>query len=213
MPGKSYETDTIAIHFDGKRCIHARQCVLRLPSVFQPGSPGGWIKPDGASAEEIAAMARTCPSGAITYSRKDGAPGEGVPPVNTVTVRENGPLEVRGDIVHEDQQVGPRAMLCRCGLSGNKPYCDGAHVKGKFVASGERAMRQGDELPAKDGPMVLDPIEDGPLHVTGNMEICCGSGAQMETKTEAYFCRCGHSQNKPFCDGSHKKAGWSSAND
>ena len=210
MPGKSYASETIEIHFDGKRCIHARKCVLTLPSVYQPGSKGGWIKPEGASAEEIAAMARTCPSGAITYTRRDGAPDEGSPPVNTVTVRENGPLEFRAQMQLDGEEIGPRAVLCRCGLSQNKPFCDGAHVKGKFQASGERAMREGDTLDAPDGPLTIDPTENGPLHVTGNMEICCGSGARMETKTDAWFCRCGQSQNKPFCDGSHKRVGWTS---
>ena len=71
-------------------------------------------------------------------------------------------------------------------------------------------MREGDTLDAPDGPLTIDPTENGPLHVTGNMEICCGSGARMETKTDAWFCRCGQSQNKPFCDGSHKRVGWTS---
>ncbi|MDP4272230.1 MAG: CDGSH iron-sulfur domain-containing protein, partial [Bacteroidota bacterium] len=29
-----------------------------------------------------------------------------------------------------------------------------------------------------------------------------------EVKKDAHFCRCGHSNNKPFCDGAHKKAGF-----
>nr|WP_239565483.1 CDGSH iron-sulfur domain-containing protein [Brevibacillus fulvus] len=39
--------------------------------------------------------------------------------------------------------------------------------------------------------------------VTGNIELLDGEGNRIETKRATYLCRCGLSQNKPFCDGSH----------
>src|SRR5262249_23011490 len=76
----------ILVRFDGKKCIHARNCVLGRPDVFVPNAPGEWIHPDAARAEEIAAIAHACPSGAIGYERLDGGPQEEAPPVNLVRV-------------------------------------------------------------------------------------------------------------------------------
>ena len=47
-------------------------------------------------------------------------------------------------------------------------------------------------------------IQDGPLMVSGEMEIIDKDG-NPEIKAKAAFCRCGASANKPYCDGSHKK--------
>jgi CDGSH-type Zn-finger protein len=53
-----------------------------------------------------------------------------------ITVRNQGPLRVEGDFAIYDQDgqaygLGGRQMisLCRCGLSQNKPFCDGSHKK------------------------------------------------------------------------------------
>lgn len=206
MARKTYSADDIDIHFDGSRCIHARNCVLRLPSVFHANAKGPWIDPTGATPEEIAAMARTCPSGAITYTRKDGVKNEEIPPVNTIRMQENGPLEMRGDLRLKGESIGTRAVICRCGMSKNKPFCDGTHVKGRFKASGERPMQAREELEQTDGPLTLDPQENGPMHVTGNLEIIAGSGARIAQDKDVWLCRCGHSSNKPYCDGSHRDA-------
>ena len=49
-------------------------------------------------------------------------------------------------------------------------------------------------------------VENGPLIVT-NCEIVHKDGSK-EVKEKASLCRCGHSANKPFCDGSHKREGF-----
>jgi CDGSH-type Zn-finger protein len=50
----------------------------------------------------------------------------------------------------------------------------------------------------------------GPNLVTGPATLTDASGAAftIEDGRTVGLCRCGHSQNKPFCDGSHKAAGW-----
>ena len=89
---KSHAGVAIEVSFDAARCIHSRNCVLKLPGVFDPDKRP-WISPDGAAAEEIAAVIRTCPSGALRYERKDGGIEESAPARNRVRVQENGPLE------------------------------------------------------------------------------------------------------------------------
>jgi CDGSH-type Zn-finger protein len=53
---------------------------------------------------------------------------------------------------------------------------------------------------------------NGPIRVEGDLAICDASGKEfgLGGRTVISLCRCGHSANKPFCDGSHRGAGFSS---
>ncbi len=82
----------VTVRFDGQKCVHSRNCVLGDPRVFVPNAPGPWIHPDAASVERVVELVHACPSGALTYERTDGEESEQPPVVNTVRVRENGPL-------------------------------------------------------------------------------------------------------------------------
>jgi CDGSH-type Zn-finger protein/uncharacterized Fe-S cluster protein YjdI len=198
------------IHFDGQRCIHSRNCVLDRPDVFVPNVTGEWIHRERATVGELAALARGCPSGAIRYEPVEGSSGEFAPFVNTVRVRENGPLAFNARLDIAGQDEGFRATLCRCGASQRKPFCDGSHAAAGFAASGEAAVKDSQPLPRRDGPLVIEPVSDGPLHVLGSLEIVTGTGKTINRTTECWLCRCGQSRNKPYCDGSHKAAGFRS---
>jgi CDGSH-type Zn-finger protein len=54
--------------------------------------------------------------------------------------------------------------------------------------------------------------ENGPYLVTGDVSIVDYEGREFVRPpgTSVALCRCGHSQRKPFCDGSHKSAGFRS---
>ena len=51
---------------------------------------------------------------------------------------------------------------------------------------------------------------DGSIRVEGDFEICDPTGQPfgLGGRTVVGLCRCGQSQNKPFCDGSHKRMGF-----
>jgi CDGSH-type Zn-finger protein/uncharacterized Fe-S cluster protein YjdI len=200
----------VTITFDGARCIHSRGCVLSQPTVFVPNVQGEWIHPDGSSPDAVMRTAYNCPSGAIRVARNDGTATSDAPPaVNTLRVRENGPLAIEAElVVNGTPQASPRATLCRCGQSANKPYCDGAHVAAGFLASGEPATKPAEELAARNGPVLIEPQPNGSLKLTGNLEIVSGTGRTVNKVTSTWLCRCGQSQNKPYCDGSHKAAGF-----
>jgi len=53
----------------------------------------------------------------------------------------------------------------------------------------------------------ITPLSNGPLRIEGEFEICDPSGAAfgLAGRTVISLCRCGHSENKPFCDGSHNR--------
>jgi CDGSH-type Zn-finger protein len=50
------------------------------------------------------------------------------------------------------------------------------------------------------------PQHNGPIRIEGEFEIFDPSGAAfgLAGRTVISLCRCGHSANKPFCDGSHR---------
>jgi len=111
-------------------------------------------------------------------------------------------------LIGGQKQTNPRATLCRCGQSQNKPFCDGSHVAAAFVATGEPTTVTFAALAVRNGPLDVQPLPDGPLRVVGNLEVVSGTGRTCNKMSETYLCRCGHSKNKPYCDGSHKAAGF-----
>jgi len=207
---QEYRGKKVIIRFDGAKCIHSRNCVLGNPHVFVANAPGAWIQPDAANPETIAALVKACPSGALTCERLDGVEQEQAPLVNVIRIRENGPLAIQAEMVIQDRGNCYRATLCRCGASKNKPFCDGSHAGVNFVATGEPTSADSQALAERAGKIMITPLKDGPLHLKGNLEICSGTGKTINRTQETWLCRCGASQNKPYCDGTHRKIGFQS---
>ncbi len=201
----------LTLIYEGKKCIHSRFCVTWGPKVFIANVKGPWINPDAISTEALTEIAHVCVSGAIRYKRKDGQPDEQAPPVNLISVREGGPYAIKADIRLDGAPAGQtRYTLCRCGASKNKPFCDGSHHEVNFAASGEPPTGKADMLAVRDGPLEVTPLADGPLQVRGNMEIISGTGRVVARLESARLCRCGGSNTKPFCDGTHARIGFKS---
>jgi CDGSH-type Zn-finger protein/uncharacterized Fe-S cluster protein YjdI len=203
--------EKLELLFAAKRCIHARFCVTGAPKVFLANVKGPWIHPDAMPVERLVEIAHACPSGAIRYRRVDGAGDETAPPVNLASVRERGPYAFRGQLQLDGRASGFRATLCRCGASKNKPFCDGSHNEIGFDATGEPPSRETQMLAVRDGVLAIDPQPNGPLAVSGNLEITSGTGRVVARVTGARLCRCGGSATKPFCDGTHAKIGFRSS--
>lgn len=203
----SYAGTDIEISFDMSRCIHSRKCFLTLPRVFDP-SRRPWVDPDAAPAEEIAAMIRTCPSGALRFTRRDGGAEERPAGINRVRLTENGPLEITGDL-RLDGVAHTRLTLCRCGASENKPFCDNAHKSDGFEATGLPPASDKDSGESGIGEVLeIRPVPNGPLGLVGPVEVTDANGGRIGRGKKVFLCRCGQSSNKPFCDGSHKEAGF-----
>ena len=58
----------------------------------------------------------------------------------------------------------------------------------------------------------ITPLINGPLRVEGEFSICDPEGKEfgLAGRTAISLCRCGLSENKPFCDGSHKRGNFQS---
>jgi uncharacterized Fe-S cluster protein YjdI/CDGSH-type Zn-finger protein len=120
---KTYVGERIEVTYDAVRCRHAAECVRGLPAVFDV-SRRPWIEPDGADAEELAAVIRRCPTGALHYKLADGPPEKPVVPTR-VRMPAGGPVLIAGDL-EIDGEPETRAALCRCGRSQDEPFCDGS---------------------------------------------------------------------------------------
>ena len=207
MSAKTYKTEQGELYFDGEKCIHSRNCVLNRPDVFVPDVKGEWIHPEKASSAELQEVANNCPSGAIRYIETGKVPRK--PLVNTLYIRENGPYALTAELqLGKEPCASQKMTLCRCGASKNKPYCDCAHIDIGFVATGEVSVVESPIPESQTGTVVVTPLKDGPVQVDGNLEICTGTGHMVNQVQQVYLCRCGHSGNKPYCDGAHSKAGF-----
>ena len=207
-----YPGEQVDVRWDGRLCIHVGECGRASGELFVGGRQP-WCDPDqGGAAAEVVDVVERCPTGALTYIRKDGGSPELAPGRNQVVVTNDGPLYVTGDLsidgAAEDMPgVRTRAALCRCGASSNKPFCDNSHREARFAdhgavgSKGEASIVEGGKLEIKRAP-------NGPLLVNGSFTIVGGSGRAAWRGTRAALCRCGASKNKPFCDGTHKAIGF-----
>ena len=67
-----------------------------------------------------------------------------------------------------------------------------------------------DPAPSSERGAIITPYRDGPLIVRGDFRLVDQDGAEIDPGRETIaLCRCGRSGIKPFCDGSHKRAGFS----
>jgi CDGSH-type Zn-finger protein len=162
-----------------------------------------------------------------------------------------------------DLDTSNEVLLCRCGGSRNKPFCDASHASNGFAASDgdtgsydERSkVLGGQQVTIRDDrsicvhaafctnkvtsvwkmvragiddgeitsiidrcpsgaltyasepllPESVAVIADGPLWVTGGVAITLPDGSELEPRNRVTLCRCGASNTKPLCDGTHRE--------
>lgn len=194
--------------------------------------------------------------------------------MSIVSSEPNGHLAWTTDLQFPSDET---CALCRCGKSGNKPFCDGSHISACFAGSETAALNiQEDPDEVLEGPSLIlhdheelcsgsnfchrmgnvwnavekseeepfreialyeasccpsgrlalqdrlsgkscepefEPsvsiVEDrsgnvsGPIWVKGSIPIESADGLTYQGRNRVTLCRCGLSENKPFCDGTH----------
>lgn len=125
-----YKGSEITIHDNRGVCSHRGNCTDNAPKVFRMGIEP-WIDPDAQDAQETIRVIRTCPSGALSYT-KDGALSKDWDHEQGIIITKNGPYDVQGSVGLEDldgntPESKEHYTLCRCGHSKNKPFCNGQH--------------------------------------------------------------------------------------
>jgi CDGSH-type Zn-finger protein/uncharacterized Fe-S cluster protein YjdI len=206
VPTRDYQTEQIAVHWDSARCIHTARCIQALPHVFDVNHRP-WIDVTAAGADAIAGAVRRCPTGALRYTRHDGAPQEQPQKPAMAVPMPDGPLLVMGDLRIQDPEgeliaEATRVTLCRCGRSRNQPFCDNSHIAGGFRSD---AFATRDAPPATgEGQTTITSTRDGSLHFEGHVVVLDPDGNELADTGDVWMCRCGNSGSKPFCDGSHR---------
>lgn len=121
-----WEGKTLRTFFNPNACMHVFYC-KPLKELRKKELAG-----DTDAAAEIAKVVRSCPSGALSYEGKDVAAPQAAD-LAEVEIMEGGEVRIQCDFEIntelQERQVSDRATLCRCGLSKNKPWCDGQHKK------------------------------------------------------------------------------------
>lgn len=138
---KEYTNGEITVVWKPGVCIHSGNCVRALPGVFNPNERP-WIKIKNADTPHLIEAVEKCPSGALTWKTVEPADsmdqaGLSVADNTRVSIFKDGPIEVKGVFQMTDADGNvvkdmDKVFLCRCGQSGNKPFCDGAHKKVGF---------------------------------------------------------------------------------
>ena len=124
----AYEGVNVTITYNPLLCSHAAECGRLASHVFDPAKKP-WVQPDNGTEGELRAVVAACPSGALALGGE--TPEHLLADRAEVHIEKNGPYWITGIAAPTgDQAEGAsdqKYVLCRCGLSGNKPYCDGSH--------------------------------------------------------------------------------------
>ena len=123
---------------DDGRCAFARFCHRDSGDAWE-------LAEDSTSAfyhAEAIIAANECPTGRLTAVEKDGTEHEpeytpGIEILQDPEERISAGIFVKGGIPIESTdgtiyEIRNRVVLCRCGMSGNKPFCDSRHVSEEF---------------------------------------------------------------------------------
>jgi uncharacterized Fe-S cluster protein YjdI/CDGSH-type Zn-finger protein len=204
-----YKGESIIVRFHVDRCTHVAECLMGLPDVFDTRKRP-WINPDAASPDEVAEVVLRCPTGAIHFQRKDGGWEESPEAVNTLLLEENGPLYAKGNIEVKSSAGevilrDTRLAFCRCGASKHMPLCDNRHGLVDYEEDGRmEPMHSAAAGGGANGEkLTVTLVKDGPLLLSGPLEILDSDGIIGFRGTRCAVCRCGATKKSPFCDGSH----------
>lgn len=133
------EGEQVTISYTPVLCGHIGECARLAGAVFDP-SRKPWIRPELGSLEAIREVVRTCPSGALRMSVGEGAPEHIDGDAVSLGVAKNGPYIVKNIAFEAEFNAAGASekeyILCRCGLSRNKPFCDGSHHDAKWQDEG-----------------------------------------------------------------------------
>ena len=230
---KQYTNGELTIVWKPAACIHSRNCwnaVTGMPQVFDPRKRPWITMENGPSSAEIAAQVRRCPSGALsTYYnaeakneapavKTDGLPGAAyrapLPATDHPAPADSEPPAVTAHNAPADAKlagVTDQNAPADAEPPGVTDHSAATHPAP--LAATDRAA-PGTTVP-EPAVTLPDPaairikvLPNGPLLVHGLCEVEDAAGNLVQKPDTTAFCRCGASSNKPYCDGSHSRSGF-----
>ena len=126
----TWEGETLRTFFNKNICMHVYYC-QPLKALRERELAG-----DTSAADEIKQVIAECPSGALSYEDKVNGSVSAFESKDAIEIVEGGEIRIQsefqcGEIDLAEKQASNRVTLCRCGLSNNKPFCDGRHKSKK----------------------------------------------------------------------------------
>ena len=125
----AYEGAEVSVTYNPMLCSHAAECGRIASNIFNPAQKP-WVQPDNGTADEVRAVVAACPSGALALGTAEDREHMAEDRAQ-ITIEKNGPywvLDVDAPVPPQGEGMSERKyVLCRCGKSGNKPFCDGTH--------------------------------------------------------------------------------------
>ena len=122
---------SVTVTYTPVLCSHAAECQRLAAGVFNPAETP-WVKPENGTITNILAVMSACPSGALRVSVGDQQTPQHLTTGDVeIVIEKDGPYRVT-NVPIEAEYNGAGAsrakyVLCRCGQSKNKPFCDGTH--------------------------------------------------------------------------------------
>ena len=126
----TYQGAEVTVSFNPRLCSHAAECGRIASNIFNTKQKP-WVQPDNGTRAEVEAVVAACPSGALKLRDDDGHGTDLFAERPQVEIQKDGPywvLDVAAPVPPQGIGMSMRKyVLCRCGQSGNKPFCDGSH--------------------------------------------------------------------------------------
>lgn len=127
--------------------------------------------------------------------------------------------------VHWDSAICLHSAVCVKALRGvfdpkRTPWIDTSAADDEAIEAAVLACPSGaltltkygeEPAPAPQAPATTRIVleADGPLEIRGDLVVVDAEGNEVRRAQKLFLCRCGHSRNKPYCDGSHTRHGFS----
>ena len=196
----------------------------KAPITSEQGEPLTWktTTADAAEVKERVALCRCGASDNKPYCDSSHARAEWDGTDNAPDgAYDERPMSYGG---HGFEVFDDRPICAHAGFCGNwvtnvwkmAAKADDSRIRAEAMAvverypSGALTYAVDGETNEPDLPSEVAVIPDGPLWVSGSIEVTRADGSTLENCNRVTLCRCGHSGSKPLCDGSHKEAGFTS---
>jgi uncharacterized Fe-S cluster protein YjdI len=138
---KEYSNEEITVFWRPELCIHSANCLMGLPGVFSTRRRP-WINIDGGDPKSIMTTVDTCPSRALTFLKnpkfKTSIPKKSrkkTQKYSRIQILKDGQITISGNFILRDankKKIRVKTdtiVLCSCGRSKKKPFCDASHLK------------------------------------------------------------------------------------